>query len=120
MYRIGFAPWDQDHIPAELATLVEGSTALAPGRALDLGCGTGTQAVYLAKHGWQVTGVDAVERALAQARRRAEAAGVNVRWMDGDVTQLTSLGLGDGFNLLHDRGCFTISPIPRATVTHAG
>ena len=106
MYRIGFTPWDQDHVPAELAALVEGSTALAPGRALDLGCGTGTQAVYLAKHGWQVTGVDAVERALAQARRRAQAAGVNVRWMAGDVTQLTSLGLGDGFNLLHDRGCF--------------
>lgn len=106
LYRIGFTPWDQNHVPAELEALAEGPAALAPGRALDLGCGTGTQAVYLAKHGWQVTGVDAVELALGQARRRAEAAGVEVHWITGDVSQLTRLGLDDGFSLVHDRGCF--------------
>lgn len=106
LYRVGFTPWDQDHVPAELSALVEGPTALAPGRALDVGCGTGTQAVYLAEHGWQVTGVDAVERALAQARRRAGDKGVEVRWVAGDVASLSTLGLGDGFNLVHDRGCF--------------
>jgi SAM-dependent methyltransferase len=106
LYRVGFTPWDQDHVPAELSGLVEGPTALAPGRALDVGCGTGTQAVYLAEHGWQVTGVDAVERALAQARRRAGDRGVEVRWVAGDVASLPTLGLGDGFNLVHDRGCF--------------
>ncbi len=79
LYRVGFTPWDQDHVPAELSALVEGPTALAPARALDVGCGTGTQAVYLVEHGWQVTGVDAVERALAQARRKAEEKGVEVR-----------------------------------------
>jgi SAM-dependent methyltransferase len=106
LYRVGFTPWDQDHVPAELSALVAGPTALAPGRALDVGCGTGTQAVYLAEHGWQVTGVDAVERALTQARRRAEDKGVEVKWVAGDVANLSTLGLGEGFNLVHDRGCF--------------
>jgi cyclopropane fatty-acyl-phospholipid synthase-like methyltransferase len=71
-----------------------------------VGCGTGTQAVYLAERGWQVTGVDAVERALAQAQQRAETAGVEVRWVAGDVAQLTSLDLERGFDFVHDRGCF--------------
>lgn len=106
LYRVGFTPWDQDHVPAELSALVEGPTALAPARALDVGCGTGTQAVYLAEYGWQVTGVDAVERALAQARRKAEEKGVEVRWVAGDVASLSTLGLDHGFNLVHDRGCF--------------
>lgn len=106
LYRVGFTPWDQDHVPSELSALVESPSALAPGRALDIGCGTGTQAVYLAQRGWQVTGVDAIERALAQARLKADAAGVNVHWVTGDVTALSSLGLEDGFALVHDRGCF--------------
>jgi SAM-dependent methyltransferase len=106
LYRVGFTPWDQDHVPTELSALVEGPTALAAGRALDVGCGTGTQAVYLAEHGWQVTGIDAVERALVQARHRAEEKRVEVRWVAGDVTSLPALGLDHGFNLVHDRGCF--------------
>ncbi len=114
LYRVGFTPWDQDHVPAELSSLVEGPAALAPGRALDVGCGTGTQAIYLAEHAWRVAGVDAVERALAQARRRAESRGVEVRWVAGDVASLSTLGLGDGFNLMHDRGCFhDLSPAAR-------
>lgn len=105
-YRLGYTPWDQDHVPAELSALVEDSSALAPGRALDIGCGTGTQAVYVAQQGWQVTGVDIVERALDHTRYRAERAGVTVRWVAGDATRLVDLGLGDEFGLIHDRGCF--------------
>jgi SAM-dependent methyltransferase len=106
LYRVGFTPWDQDHVPAELSALVEGPDALAPGHALDVGCGTGTQAVYLAKHGWQVTAIDAVGRALTRARRRAERRGVEVRWVAGDVASLSTLGLRDGYSMVHDRGCF--------------
>lgn len=114
LYRIGFTPWDQDHVPDELSALVEGPSALTPGRALDIGCGTGTQAVYLAERGWQVTAVDAVERALARAQRRAEENGVSVRWVAGDVASLSTLGLDDGFRLVHDRGCFhDLSPNAR-------
>ncbi len=106
LYRLGITPWDQDHVPRELAALVEGPAALTAGLALDIGCGTGTQSVYLAQHGWQVTGVDAVPRALARAQRRAETAHVSVRWVLGDVGALSELGLERGFGLLHDRGCY--------------
>ena len=106
LYRLGYTPWDQDHVPAELAALVRGSSALTPGKAIDIGCGTGTQAVYLARRGWQVTGVDVVEHALDRARRRAEGASVVVRWIAGDATELPSLGLGEDYGLIHDRGCF--------------
>jgi SAM-dependent methyltransferase len=106
LYRFGITPWDQDHVPAELAALVEGPDALSPGRALDIGCGTGTQSVFLAQKGWEVAGVDAVERALAQARQRAETCKVDVHWQTGDVTRLVTLGLAPGFGLVHDRGCF--------------
>jgi cyclopropane fatty-acyl-phospholipid synthase-like methyltransferase len=106
MYRIGFAPWDTDQVPGELRALVDGADALAPGRALDIGCGTGTQSVYLATNGWEVTAIDAVEQPLRRARDRAAAAGADVAWLKADVAQLAELGLARGFALFFDRGCF--------------
>jgi SAM-dependent methyltransferase len=106
MYLIGFKPWDSGVSPPELVAAVEGPAALVPGRALDLGCGTGTNAVYLARHGWEVTAVDAVGRALRAARRKAEAAGVSPQFVQGDVTRLAELGVGGGYQLLFDLGCF--------------
>lgn len=106
MYRIGFTPWDTGVVPPELRALVEGPQGLSPGRALDIGCGTGTQAVYLAHHGWEVTAVDAVPRPLARARARGEAAGVKVDWILADVARLGRLELEPGFTLVFDRGCF--------------
>jgi cyclopropane fatty-acyl-phospholipid synthase-like methyltransferase len=103
---VGFTPWDTGTVPDELTKLVEGDGALAAGRALDIGCGTGTQSVYLAKHGWQVTGVDVVERPLRKARARAAAGDAPVQWLLGDVTRLAELGLEPGYGLLFDRGCF--------------
>ncbi len=106
MYRIGFTPWDTGEVPSELSVLIEGPAGLAAGRALDIGCGTGTQAVYMASHGWEVTAVDAVPRPLSQARARADAAGVSVDWILADVARLHRLGLAPGFTLIFDRGCF--------------
>jgi SAM-dependent methyltransferase len=106
MYTIGFAPWDTDLVPGELSELVEGAGALPAGRALDIGCGTGTQSVYLARHGWHVTAIDAVKRPLERARARAAAARVTVEWIKADVAGLETLGLAPGFTLLFDRGCF--------------
>jgi SAM-dependent methyltransferase len=106
MYRVGFTPWDTGAVSEELAALVEGPDALTPGRALDIGCGTGTHAVYLARNGWVVTGVDAVERPLEKARRRAADDGVTVDWIQADVARLGELGLAPGFTLFYDRGCF--------------
>jgi SAM-dependent methyltransferase len=106
MYLVGFSPWDTGEVPAELTEVVEGQGALPAGRALDIGCGTGTQAVYLASRGWEVTGIDAVERPLRKARARAAASRVSVNLTRGDVTRLSDLGLEPGVNLFFDRGCF--------------
>jgi SAM-dependent methyltransferase len=93
-------------VPPELTGLIEGPGALPAGRALDVGCGTGTQAVYLAREGWQVTAIDAVPRPLSRARARAEAAGVKVDWILADVARIERLELAGGFTLVFDRGCF--------------
>jgi SAM-dependent methyltransferase len=67
--------------------LVSEVRALAPGRALDLACGMGRNAIWLAERGWDVTAVDYSEVALAEAKRRAAARGVEVEWILADVTE---------------------------------
>jgi len=109
-YLVGFKPWDTGVPPPELVALVEGKDALPPGKAIDLGCGTGTNCIYLAQHGWEVTGVDFVSRAISAARRKAASAGVSPRLIVGDVTRLTDIGLGAGYKLLLDLGCFSSIP----------
>jgi len=52
-----------------------------------------------------MTGIDMVEKALAKAEQRASMEGVEVRWVAGDVSDLTSLGLEPGYTLLYDFGC---------------
>jgi SAM-dependent methyltransferase len=106
MYRVGFTPWDTGTIPPQLSALIEGDRPLEPARALDIGCGTGTQAVYLAQHGWRVTGVEMLDQPLKRARARAAAAGVEVDFVKGDATRLGGAGLKPGFAFLLDRGCF--------------
>jgi len=109
-YLVGFKPWDSGVTPPELVAVVEGANALEPGRALDLGCGTGTNAIYLARHGWEVTAIDFTPRAVAAARRKVEATTVRPRILEGDVTRLESLGIGTGFSLLLDLGCYHSIP----------
>lgn len=65
-----------------LVSAVEGSE---PGRALDLACGAGRHALWLAERGWQVTGVDFSEVALAEGRRLAAARGLDLEWIAADV-----------------------------------
>lgn len=121
MYRVGFAKvWERAVPPGELVALVEGPDALPAGRALDLGCGIGTDTIYLTKHAWDVTGIDLTPQALAIARRKAAAAGVGPRLLEGDVTRLADLGLGDGYSLLVDFGCFHTLPDDRRDAYVAG
>ena len=108
-YLFGFKPWDTGITPPELVEWVEGPKALAPGRALDIGCGTGTNCKYLLDHKWEVTGVDFVPRALQAAKRRAPGATLLV----GDVTKLGELGVSGPFNLMLDLGCFHSIPVAR-------
>jgi 2-polyprenyl-3-methyl-5-hydroxy-6-metoxy-1,4-benzoquinol methylase len=74
------------HVRAdESRVLVQEVDGLTPGRALDLACGAGRNAIWLAERGWRVTGVDFSDVALAQARRAARERGVAVDWVDADV-----------------------------------
>jgi SAM-dependent methyltransferase len=109
-YLLGYAPWDrwQGKPLRRLKELLEGPQAPLPGRALDLGCGMGRGSIYLAQLGWQVTGIDAVERALKVARQRAEQAGVRPEFVQGDVTRLDRAGIRGPFDLFLDLGCFHI------------
>ena len=104
LYRLGITPWERDTVPTPLVELA--AQYRSRSRALDIGCGTGRDAVYLAERGWTVTGVDSVPRALDAAKRRARASGVDATWVRGDVTRLPTLGIGEGYELLIDRGCF--------------
>ena len=107
LYRLGITPWERDSVPRQVVELADSAErSAAPGRVLDVGCGTGRDAVYLSERGWTVTGVDAVPRAIDGARRRAQAANAEVTWVLGDVTRLETLGIGDGYGLVVDRGCF--------------
>src|SRR5262249_48310814 len=65
--------------------LVAEAESLPPGKALDLACGEGRNAVWLAERGWHVTGVDFSEVAIEKARRLAEARGVDVEWIVEDL-----------------------------------
>ena len=119
-YRLGLTVWRRPSPPDDLVAVVEGPSALPAGRALDLGCGTGTDAIYLATLGWDVTGIDAVPKALATARRDAAAPGVAPRLVQGDVTRLPDLGVGSGYTLLLDFGCFHTLPEDRRPAYVAG
>jgi SAM-dependent methyltransferase len=65
--------------------LVGAVEGLEPGRALDLACGAGRNAVWLAERGWRVTAVDFSQVALAEARRLAADRGVDPEWIEADV-----------------------------------
>ena len=88
-YLSGNARWDTGVTPPELQKLIT-SGEILPGRAVDLGCGTGVNALYLARFGWQVTGVDTAAQAVVQARQRVSQAPSSVRalthFVSGDVT----------------------------------
>jgi cyclopropane fatty-acyl-phospholipid synthase-like methyltransferase len=76
------------------------------GSALDLGTGSAVWGVELAKRGWEVTGIDIVERAVRRARQRINKAGVEMRLVQGDATALREAGVGSGFRLVLDTGTF--------------
>lgn len=102
-YSSGETPWDSQRPSKELARLLKEFPA--PGRrALELGCGTGTNAVALASQGFEVTAVDCSPTALQLAREKAIAAGVEIEWIEADVH---NFGAGlKPFDLVFDRGCY--------------
>jgi SAM-dependent methyltransferase len=94
--RSGFAreDWNARYAATELVWTAEPNRRfvseveeLPPGRALDLACGEGRNAVWLAERGWRVTGIDFSDVALAKAQRLAASRGVEVDWVLGDVVE---------------------------------
>jgi cyclopropane fatty-acyl-phospholipid synthase-like methyltransferase len=76
---------------------------------LELGCGTGTNAITLAKKGWLVTGVDFMPRAISLARKKAKRENLIIDFRTGDVSRLDDLV--EKFDLILDIGCYhNLSP----------
>jgi SAM-dependent methyltransferase len=75
------------HAAEPSSVVAEALAAELPGRALDLGCGAGRNAVWLAEKRWVVTAVDFSAEALRQARGHAQAAGVDVDWVEADIVE---------------------------------
>ncbi len=102
-YRKSQPPlWDAGQASGELIKLVE-SGMIRPGRAVELGCGSGTDAIYLARLGFEVTAIDIAPTALRQAQEKALKAGVRVNWLLADVLAPPTL---KPFDFIFDRGCY--------------
>lgn len=107
MYRIG-APWDSVGVRPELQALLA-SRVVSPTthpRAIDLGCGTGANVVFLQEQGFTAMGVDSSTVAIAKATERAEAAGRRPEgsFVVGDLTAQAVDGVDGTFDLLLDFG----------------
>jgi cyclopropane fatty-acyl-phospholipid synthase-like methyltransferase len=94
-------PWDTGVTPPELLEFIQ---THRPGRAIDLGCGTGTNVITLVRAGWEVTGVDFAPRAIKMATQKLNEAGIRARLLIRDVTKLQ--GINGPFDLAFDLGCF--------------
>jgi len=93
-------PWNEEEPPAALVALVERGT-IKPCKTIDLGCGAGNQAAYLAGRGFDVTGVDSSATAIRLARENAARRGVSCRFVVADV--LGDLGeIAERFDFAYD------------------
>ena len=100
-WYFGQPKWDTGVSPPELLDFIE---THEPARAIDIGCGTGTNVVTLAKAGWQVTGVDFAPRAIHLAIQKIREAGIQAELVVNDATNLR--GISGRYNLALDIGCF--------------
>ena len=101
-YQSAHLPWETNRPSPELQR-VFAETRLRPCRAVELGCGSGVNAVWLARQGFDVTAIDLSPTAIRRARQRALAAGVSVRFIAGN---LLATELGGPFGFVLDRGCY--------------
>lgn len=93
-------PWDTGISPPELIDFI---AAHPPGRALDIGCGTGTNVITLARHGWQVTGIDFASPAIRIARKKVNQARIQADFRVADITRADDLH--GPYDFILDIGC---------------
>lgn len=105
-YRTNDLPWDTGHPSTELQRVLA-DEKITPCRAVDLGCGTGTNAVWLAQQGFEVTGIDFSPLAIEQGRKRAAEAGVAARFLVADLLD-PAAELGGPYDFCFDRGCYHV------------
>jgi methyl halide transferase len=103
VYREGTPPWEIGRPAAELVRVLD-ENIIRPGTALELGCGTGADAIYLAQHGFEVTAVDGSAMAIERARVRAEHEDALLRLVQADALKFC-LGAGQ-FDLVYDAGFY--------------
>ena len=106
LYFIRKTPWDTGITPPEIVAILENGRLRPPGRALDLGCGTGTNAIYLARRGFDVMAIDISRAAIAQARRKAQSIGAAIHFVRGDVSYMDRWVTADSIDFAYDIGCF--------------
>jgi len=105
-YRSGDLPWDLGRPSPELVRVLD-EYDIAPCQTIELGCGTGVNAVELASRGFQVTAVDLAPTAIERARQRAQEAGAAVDFTVANVLELPDDVVRRGpFDFVFDRGCY--------------
>ena len=108
-YASGTPPWDTGR-PEPLLVDFVASGAIAPGRALEIGAGTGTNAIWMAERGFEVLGVDVATLAIEKARARMEGRALRCRFAALDF--LAAPPAGGPFQFVFDRGCFHVFDEP--------
>jgi len=102
-YRAKKTPWDVGRADFNLVDIVN-RLPIGKGKALDVGCGYGHNSIWLAQHGFSVTGVDVSEVALQQAKENASQNNVSCTFLSLDFFEEDVPGLP--YNFIFDRGCF--------------
>jgi SAM-dependent methyltransferase len=102
-YQSGNPPWETGRPSSELARVIA-EEKIGPCRVIEIGCGSGINAVWLAQQGFEVTAIDFNQLAIDKARERAAAAGVSVRFELANVLNL--LQTYEPFPFFFDRGCY--------------
>lgn len=104
-YEAGDTPWDIGKADFNLEQTVN-ATPIKPCKAVDIGCGSGDNAIWLSQQGFHVVGIDTSEAAIEKAKEKASKANVNITFLMSNI--LKDQVEGGPFGFAFDRGCFHV------------
>jgi SAM-dependent methyltransferase len=107
VYEVEATPWDVGQPEDALVEFI-GSGLVKPCRVLEIGCGNGNDAIFLAKKGFDVTAIDISKNAIENAKSRAKKAEVKCKFLVGDIIEIKHFP--EIFEFVYDRGCFHFVP----------